>query len=188
MSREVCYRISEKGAELVRIRAEGTVELLDYADTLPPAPPQWRAGVVRVRRNIGDPFVNEFLYAEGLPEIGVPGSAVITLSGGCYRWNGSSWERFELRFSDLYLRNLIELQGTAKASIRCIDDLTASVDLKKYLVSSAVQGMAFPSLESLTGYYESMKKALKAEADRESGGGSGRLVRVSRGPVGGVWQ
>lgn len=190
---DLVYRITERAPELVRLTEDGTLQRTFENSGDPPSPttpPLWFVDVIRIRRNMADPFTTDFLYTDVLPVTGIPDTAWTTGNGRYYYYTGTGWKPYSLKFSDHYLRDLVEQRGVLKASIQCIDDLLARNDPADRIISgnTGAQSLSFPSPTELREYYKDRKKALEAEIAAQSGMNSGRFLSVKRKPVGGVWE
>jgi len=144
--------------------------------------------IFEVRRRIGDPVTADFVYTEELPETAPEKTAYTTGNGEYKYFDGVEWRLYVLKFSDGYIKGLIEGLGHIKAAIRLIDNLIARIDPADYITSGNAggQSVSFPSLGEVLDYYNALRKSLIEEEQAEAGLNSGRMLDTVRRPVGGV--
>ena len=144
--------------------------------------------IISVRRSIGDPIANDFHFVNELPAAALKGATYTTGDGVYQHHNGIEWKTYSLKFSDNYIRGLVETKGRLKASIRLIDQLIARIDPAEYITSAnaGAQSTGFPSLSEVMAYYNGLRDRLLAEDAEENGMNSGLMLSTERRPVGGV--
>jgi hypothetical protein len=189
MPDRLVYRVTERDAELIRVTENGELQrILERGVYVPPPPPDWLQEVIRVRRNIGDPATADFIYAETLPPAAPPNTAFTAGDGVYWYFADGTWKRYFIRFSDLYIRQLIDERGRLRASVRLVDDLIARIDPLDYITSGNAggQSVSFLTLADILAYYNALRDRLLAEEADAEGMNSGLMLKTVRRPVGGV--
>jgi len=144
--------------------------------------------IIEVRRRIGDPITADFCVVDELPTEARQNSAFTTGNGEYKFFDGVEWREYSLKFSDGYIKGLVEGFGKIRASIRLIDNLMARIDPTDYLTSGNAggQSVSFPSLSEVVDYYKSLRERLIEEEAAEAGMNSGLMLKTLTRPVGGV--
>jgi hypothetical protein len=145
--------------------------------------------ILLVRRSIGDPVTLDFICVAVLPEDG-PGKTAFTTGDGVYWYYDGSWKQYGLKFSDPYIRELVEEQGRLRAAMTLINNLIARIDPSDYITSGNAggQSVSFPSLSDMLAYYNGLRDALMKEEAASNRMDSGLMLRTKRRPVGGVME
>jgi hypothetical protein len=182
----LAYRITEREPELVRLLESGVERVLETVPA-PPPPPAWLQQVIRARRSIGDPVTRDFIYVTELPDEG-PEKTAFTTGNGSYRYYAGSWKQYDVKFSDGYIRELVEGRGRYRAAVTLINNLIARIDPADYITSGNAggQSVSFPSLADMLAYYNGLRDALMREEAAANRADSGLMLRTKRRPVGGV--
>jgi hypothetical protein len=150
--------------------------------------PAWLKEIFETRRGIGDPVTADFVFIDKLPKTAPPNTAH-TAGNGVYKfYNGVEWREYGLKFSDGYVRGLLEGLGRVKAAVKLVDNLIARIDPADYLTSGNAggQSVSFPSLRDVLDYYNALRDRLLEEEAAAAGMNSGRMLQTKRRPVGGV--
>ena len=150
--------------------------------------PAWLQKIFNVRRSIGDPVTADFLFVDVLPAA-APQNIAHTTGNGVYQYyNGIEWREYRLKFSEAYIRLLVEDHGRIKASIQLIDNLIARIDPADYITSGNAggQSITFPSLSDVLLFYNTLRDRLLEEEAAEAGMNSGLMIKTKWRPVGGV--
>jgi hypothetical protein len=150
--------------------------------------PAWLKEIFETRRSIGDPVTADFIFAKKLPKT-APQNTAHTTGNGAYRFcDGVEWREYSLKFSDAYIRLLVEKKGRLKAAVKLINGLIARIDPADYLTSGNAggQSMSFPSLSEVLAYYNALRDALLEEEAAAAGMDSGRMLQTRKKYVGGV--
>ena len=144
--------------------------------------------IIHVRRSIGDPVTSDFILVDDLPAEPLPETAYTTGDGVYYFHDEIEWRLYSLKFSDNYIRQLIDSKGRLKAAIRLIDNLIARIDPADYLTSgnSGAQSTGFPSLGEVMAYYNGLRDLLLEQEAEETGMNSGLMLNTVKRPIGGV--
>jgi hypothetical protein len=182
----LAYRITEREPELIRITERGIERVLERVPP-PPVPPEWLQQIIRVRRSIGDPVTRDFIYVIELPD-DPPVQTAFTTGNGEYWYYAGSWKVYDIKFSDSYIRELVEERGRRQAAIALIDNLIARIDPSDYITSGNAggQSVSFPSLGDMLTFYNGLRAALMKEEAAANHADSGLMLRTKRRPVGGV--
>jgi len=146
--------------------------------------------IFEVRRSIGDPVTADFVFVDELPETALPNTAYTTGNGEYKYFDEVDWRQYKLKFSDGYIRGLVEGLGRLKASIKLVDNLIAKIDPTDYLVAGNAggQSVSFPSLSEVLAYYNALRDRLIEEEKAASGMNSGLMLRTKRRFVGGIME
>jgi hypothetical protein len=188
MSDQPAYIITERDTQLVLITESGELRFIMEHPLAPPSPPEWLQEVIRVRRRIGDPATSDFVYVETLPDTAQPNIAFTAGDGQYWFYRGGHWKPYTLKFSDFYIRQLIEERGQLKAALRLIDNMIARIDPTDYLTAGNMggQSVSFLTLAEVLDYYHRLRDLLLNEEAEDKGMNSGLMLKVRRRPVGGV--
>lgn len=188
MSDQPAYIITERDTQLVLITEDGELRFIMEHPLTPIIPPEWLREVIRVRRRIGDPVTSDFVYIETLPSAAQPNIAFTTGDGQYWFYRGGQWKPYTLKFSDSYIRQLVQDRGQLKAAIRLIDNLIARIDPTDYLTAGNMggQSVSFPTLTELMDFYHRLRDLLLQEDAEDKGMNSGLMLKTKRRPVGGV--
>jgi hypothetical protein len=144
--------------------------------------------IFEVRRSIGDPVTADLVFTEELPLTALENTAYTTGNGEYKYFDRVEWRLYSLKFSDDYIRGLVEGFGRIKASIKLIDNLMARINPADYLTSGNMggQSVSFPSLGEVIAFYNALRDRLIEEEKAAAGMNSGLMVQTKRRPVGGV--
>jgi len=153
--------------------------------------PDWLKEIFEVRRSIGDPVTADFVFVDfidTLPDTAPLNTAYTDGNGEYSFYDGVNWQRYKLKFSDGYIRGLVEGLGRLKATIKLVDNLIAKIDPTDYLLSGNAggQSVSFPSLSDVLTYYNALRDRLIEEEKAASGMNSGLMLHTKKRPVGGV--
>lgn len=181
------YRITADGLETVRMTDDGSIRIVTLSEPLS-VPPDWLQDVIRVRRNSGDPLAYDFIFVDSLPASMSLNIALTQGDGAYYYYDGTQWKRYDLKFSDAYIRELVERRGILKASVKLIDNLLARIDPADYITSGNAggQSVSFLTLAEIIQYYQALRDKLLEEDAAASGMNSGLFIKAKRRGVGGV--
>jgi hypothetical protein len=187
MPDQLAYRITEREPELIRLTERGIERVLEDISG-PVVPPDWLQDVIRVRRRIGDPVTSDFIFVNTLPAAAQPRTAVTTGDGNYWFYNRIEWKPYALKFSDVYIRELIKERGQRPAAIRLIDNLIARIDPTDYITSGNAggQSVSFPTIAEVMDFYHRRRDLLLKEEAEDAGMNSGLMLKTIRRPVGGV--
>jgi hypothetical protein len=183
----LAYRITGQEPEVIRITGNGIERVSEYIPDPPSLPPPWLRQAVLVRRSIGDPVTRDFIYAAELPDEG-PVQTAFTNGNGIYWYYDGKWKQYNIKFSDAYIRELVDERGRRRAAIALIDNLIARIDPADYITSGNAggQSVSFPSLGDMLAFYNGLRDALVKEEAAANRTDSGLMLRTKRRPVGGV--
>jgi hypothetical protein len=138
---------------------------------------------------IYDPQAKDIMYVERLPSY-APDGVAFTLGDGAYQVKkNESWTALSTKFTDAGIRGMVNESGSVLgAACLLIDRLIARIQPDDYITSGNAggQSVSFPSLADMLAFYRGLKEALREEAARISGLGSGGFFRTKKRPVGGV--
>lgn len=114
----------------------------------------------------------------------------VRVSGTYYVYNGTAWARVNLLISDDDLNSLIEAKGENGAVIAAIPQIIAGLldEMRIVRMQSGAESSEFLSLADALAFYKSLRNLYKEDDDVEQGANTGRMFRVRKPFIGGVWE
>lgn len=186
----VGYRIAENGdIELWRVTNDGYFRIIEGDN--PPPVPACLVNVLRLRKMIHDPKVNDIFYVASLPDSAPPCISFTTGDGVYFTMVNGEWKKLPLKFTDSYIVEELKLTRSVwTAAIALIDRLIARIDPDDYIVSGNAggQSISFPSLGDMIEFYRALRERFVESESEEMRMNSGLYLSVKRNGVGGVWE